>query len=193
MLHTLIIIAIVVIDQISKGLVRVGMTEGQQIALAGDLVHLTYVHNTGAAFGILPGQTIFLIVVTLGAIAFMFWYRQRLAAQEKAARTGLSLIIGGAFGNLIDRLISGQVVDFIDIDIPDISIGPLSFFGYKWSIYCERWPAFNVADSAISIGLLFLIWYLWHSEDTETAPLTPGLTTTEIDVSVSESAPSEEQ
>lgn len=160
-----IVVLILVADQAVKWLIRSVMTEGQTIPILGDLVRLTYVHNTGAAFGILPRQTWLLIAVTLVALGFMAWYRRRLAADERAARIGLSLIMGGALGNLIDRVWFQKVTDFIELDIPDISLGPMSFFGVKWEVHLERWPAFNIADSAISVGLVLLVWFLWREPE----------------------------
>lgn len=161
----LIVVLILVADQAVKWLIRSVMTEGQTFPILGDLVRLTYVHNPGAAFGILPRQTWLLISVTLVALGFMAWYRWRLSPGERAARLGLSLIMGGALGNLIDRVRFEQVTDFIDFDIPDLSLGPMSFFGLKWELHLERWPAFNIADSAISIGLVLLVCFLWREPE----------------------------
>lgn len=164
---------ILVSDQASKWLVQRLMAEHDSLPLLGDFLRLTFVHNSGAAFGILQQQRLFLVLVTCAAVGAMFWYRRSLAPADWLPRLGLSLIIGGALGNLIDRVFLGRVVDFIDVDIPDLVLGPYSFFGFRLGFACERWPAFNIADSAISTGLCLLVWYLWRVEDQPDALTTP--------------------
>ncbi|MHB8536017.1 MAG: signal peptidase II [Sulfuricaulis sp.] len=101
------------------------------------------VHNTGAAFGILSNaggwQNIFFIALALAACVIILWVIRRLESKDLLLVLGLMLILGGAAGNLIDRLIHGYVIDFIDIH-----------YG-SW-----HWPAFNIADSAITIGAVIL-------------------------------------
>ena len=163
---------IIASDQGVKWLVKTGLAEHSSVPLLGDFLRLTFVHNAGAAFGILQQQRVFLVLVTFAAIGAMLWYRRALSAAEWLPRLGLSLIVGGAVGNLIDRVLLGRVVDFIDVDFPDIFIGPYSLFGLRLSFACERWPAFNIADSAISVGLCLLVWHLWQTDDQPPAPAT---------------------
>ncbi|MHB8744023.1 MAG: signal peptidase II [Sulfuricaulis sp.] len=104
---------------------------------------MTLVHNTGAAFGILSNasgwQNFFFIFIALVACVVILWFIWRLEANEIQLAIGLMLVLGGAAGNLFDRLIHGYVVDFID------------FYVNNW-----HWPAFNIADSAITLGAVVL-------------------------------------
>jgi len=96
---------------------------------------LNYVENTGAAFGILQNQVIFLSIISAGVLALIIYYWKTLDNQEKLA---LSFIFAGTLGNLIDRIFRGFVIDFID-------------FGF--------WPAFNIADASNVVGVLLLIYF----------------------------------
>jgi signal peptidase II len=132
-------IVIVVIDQITKALVRARVT------IVPGFMDLTHVPNTGAAFGLLsatdfPFKTALIALIATGAMVSVGLYAARLAHHQLFARTGLALIIGGAAGNLIDRITAGSVVDFVDV---------------YWRTH-HFW-AFNVADSAISIGVSIMI------------------------------------
>jgi signal peptidase II len=136
-------VAVVVFDQLTKFAATDYLTQHGEIHLA-PFLNLVLVHNTGAAFGFLSGaggwQNVFFIIVALGASIFILWMYRSLSAQDRLLATGLMLVLGGALGNLIDRLIHGYVVDFIDV-----------YYG-TW-----HWPAFNVADSAITIGAVLLV------------------------------------
>ena len=128
---------IVVADQLSKVWIRTNLVEGQSLFEAG-FFRITHVHNTGAAFGLLPGQSFALTIVAITGIAVLLVYalvvyRYFPWLNNMLTRFGLGLMLGGTLGNLIDRLSFGYVTDFID-------------FGY--------WPAFNVADSAITVGVI---------------------------------------
>jgi signal peptidase II len=137
--------AVVALDQASKAVVDRFFELHESRPLIDGLLHLTYVRNRGAAFGILndaalPYQSAIFAAVSLlalGAIAFYAW---RLPASATAPRLGLALIMGGAVGNLVDRVRLGYVIDFVD-----------AFWGR------HHWPAFNVADSCISIGVVLLV------------------------------------
>lgn len=142
----LIIIAVLIIvaDQLSKYFVTSLMQAGESIPLIENFLHLTFVRNPGAAFGMLPYQTIFFVIITVAVVLFIVYYYRLLSADHRLLRFSLALLLGGAIGNLIDRLRTGYVIDFIDFKI--------------WP------PVFNVADSAIVIGIgLFLIAY-WRDE-----------------------------
>ncbi len=132
-------IFIILLDQITKYLILKYMILHQSIPLLKNILHLTYIQNTGAGFGILKNQNTFLIFISLIIIGIMLFYIKRII-KEKQIHMPIALILGGAFGNLIDRIFIGHVIDFIDFRI---------------------WPAFNVADSAITIGALWLIFYFW--------------------------------
>ncbi len=132
---------IIVFDQWSKILVARSMALHQSIPIIDGFFNLTYVRNTGAAFGIFAGSAEmfrrpFLIAVSLIAIAFIFAMLRRLAEGARWLITGLAFILGGAIGNLIDRVIYGEVIDFLDC---------------FWGDY--HWPAFNLADSFITVGV----------------------------------------
>jgi signal peptidase II len=134
---------VVVLDQIMKRLAeerleRTGI-RSVPVPLVGDYLRLTYVENRGAAFGLLQDQTAFFVfvgLVVVGVIAASYRYLPRSGFRLHLA---LGLQLGGAIGNLIDRIRQGYVVDFVD-------------FGYR----SNWWPVFNVADSAIVIGVLLL-------------------------------------
>jgi signal peptidase II len=138
-------IAIVVLDQLTKALVRSLVPLSSSVEVVPGLMNFTHVRNTGAAFGFLNGsdfplKTIVIPVVGLGAIVWVAVYAAGLARNQWLARLGLALIMGGAAGNLLDRVIVGSVVDFVDV---------------YWRTY-HFW-AFNVADSAISVGVAIMI------------------------------------
>jgi signal peptidase II len=136
---------VLVLDQASKLLVRRLLRLHESVAIVPGFMDFTHVRNTGAAFGFLNGvefpfKTVVIAVVATGALIGMAIYTKGLVTEQLLARIGLSLIIGGAAGNLIDRVIVGSVVDFVDVYFRD------------WHFW-----AFNVADSAITIGVALMI------------------------------------
>jgi len=136
---------VIVLDQITKWLVRTRVPLHGSIEVIPDFLDITHVRNTGAAFGFLnavdfPGKTIVIAVVAICALVGVSLYAGTLASQQLLARLGMALIIGGAAGNLIDRIVVGSVVDFVDA---------------YWGTF-HFW-AFNVADSAISVGVALMI------------------------------------
>lgn len=135
---------VVLIDQWTKHLVSTKMELGQSIALIESFLHFTYVRNPGAAFGMLPYQTALFVVVTLIVAAAILYFYRILEEKHFWLRLGLALMLGGAAGNLIDRISSGYVVDFIDFKI--------------WP------PVFNIADSAIVIGVAIFIVSFWREQ-----------------------------
>lgn len=131
--------AVVVLDQLTKLAVVVSLDVGESRPLIGDVLFLSHVRNTGAAFGILPGASGILAVVALAGILVGVLVLSRRPARIVAV--GTALVAGGALGNLIDRVargfpFHGSVVDFIDF---------------------RFWPAFNVADSAVTVGVGLLL------------------------------------
>lgn len=132
----LVAATVVALDQLTKWGVRNWVDRGD--AWPGDwLVKIVHVTNSGAAFGILQDSgPLLLITGVLGSLAILI-YLLNPAFADPAVRLGLALMLGGAIGNLVDRLVAGEVVDFIKV---------------------PNWPAFNVADSAITIGVLVLLW-----------------------------------
>ena len=133
-------------DQFSKAVVRATLNPTQHLPLV-PFLHLTYVQNTGTAFGLFRGHPgVFIALsVAVGAWIIVEWRRSHADA-PRATRHALALILGGAIGNLIDRVRFGYVVDFIDLRV---------------------WPVFNVADSAITIGVgWLLLQLLWKGQGT---------------------------
>jgi signal peptidase II len=116
------------------------------VPVLGDVVRLTLVHNTGAAFGLFPGSRLPFIIVSTLAIAVVLFLFTRDAYRGVPQRVLLGCILGGAIGNLVDRVRLGWVVDFIDVGLGS-----------------ARWPVFNVADSAVTVGVILLAWYLTRS------------------------------
>ena len=147
-LEIVIVAVIVIADQLSKAMVRQSMTLHESISLIPDLLALTRVHNTGAAFGMLnalefPGKSLLLMLVATLALAGVAWYAASVPPSDRLARLGVACILGGAIGNLIDRATAGYVLDFVDA----------SWRGWHF------W-AFNVADAAITVGVVLMIFDL---------------------------------
>lgn len=136
---------VVVLDQITKALVRSNLSLGESRTVIPGLVDLVHVQNTGAAFGMLntvdfPYKPLVMVAIAGLALLAIAAYGAQLGFNDRLARFGLALILGGAFGNLIDRAVAGYVVDFVDVYWGDV---------HFW--------AFNVADSAITVGAIFVI------------------------------------
>jgi signal peptidase II len=139
---------ILIADQLTKFIVDQTIPLNHSIPLIDDLFSLTYIRNTGAAFGILAGSTAairlpFLVLFSVLAIGFVIMMLRRLPDRETGLITALAFILGGAIGNLIDRVAYGEVIDFLDV---------------YWSNY--HWPAFNLADSFITVGVLITVYCL---------------------------------
>ncbi len=129
------IVAVFAADQVTKQVVKATLPLGASWPAEG-LVRLTHGTNTGTAFGLLPNQTLFLIFASLVAIGFLVYFYRAYALEKPILRYAIGLQLGGAFGNLLDRVAFGRVTDFVDVG---------------W------WPIFNVADSAICVGMATLI------------------------------------
>jgi len=138
--------AVVALDQATKAVASSRLETGESISVLGDFIRLTLVHNTGAAFGLFPGSRVPFIIVSVLAIGVVLYLFLRDTYRSAWNRTLLGCILGGAIGNLVDRVRLGWVVDFIDV-------------GYGTA----RWPVFNVADSAVTLGVLLLAWNLARS------------------------------
>ncbi len=131
-----IAIIVVMLDQLTKAIVVTKIPFNTSVEVLGSVLSFTSVHNTGAGFGILQGQnSLFILVALVAIIVIVCTLRKTL--EDHHTTIFVALILGGAIGNLIDRILYGFVVDFIDFHI---------------------WPAFNVADSALCIGVIGLIW-----------------------------------
>lgn len=137
-----IVLAVVLVDQLTKTLIRNSLFLGESISLA-PFFHITHVANTGAAFGILPQNNIFFILVSLSILGALLFFRKALVeGHNRLGPWGLLLIVGGAIGNLIDRFLFGAVTDFLDFRV---------------------WPVFNVADSCITIGIGLMFLSMRHT------------------------------
>jgi signal peptidase II len=137
-----------VIDQISKRLVMTSLRLGESwnpVAALERWVSLTYVTNTGAAFGMFPDYGGIFMVIAVVVVVVIIVYHRYLPGEQWLIQISLGLQLGGALGNLLDRLHYGHVIDFIDFKV---------------------WPVFNVADSSVFIGVVILAFHLWrHGED----------------------------
>ena len=131
---------LVAIDQASKFYIRSIFILGDSIPLFGNFFRFTYLQNTGVSFGLFKGNNMFFVVLSIIALAYFIY----LFATEKEFQVQYSLVIAGVIGNVIDRIHLGYVVDFIDIG---------------------SYPVFNVADSCISIGVMWIIFLLIRKEE----------------------------
>jgi signal peptidase II len=152
---SIITLIILVLDQTTKLYVDANFRLHETVPVIRDFFHLTYVRNKGAAFGILSDSAVripFFITVSVIAMIGILWYVGRLRNDQKLAFFSLSLVFSGAFGNLIDRIRLGEVIDFLDV---------------FWQRH--HWPAFNVADSAITVGVVLLFIEMWREDRNKSA------------------------
>jgi signal peptidase II len=162
--YLLVMAAIVLLDQGTKALVVRTLDLHEHVPIVDGLLSLSHVRNRGAAFGLLsdwdvPYQSVLLALLSLCALAAIAFYFLRLPAAARLPRLALALVLGGAVGNLIDRARLGYVVDFVHV---------------YWRRY--QWPDFNVADSAITVGVALLVLDILRSPpDTSPAPAKPGI------------------
>ncbi len=143
--YLLISLACLVLDQWTKWLVEVHLSDHASIEIIPGLLNFTHVQNTGVAFGMFAARgnatgTLILTVLGLGALAFVGYYFRVVSQRDRILLVALSLILGGAVGNLLDRIARGAVTDFVD---------------FYYGTY--HWHTFNVADTAISIGIGLMI------------------------------------
>ena len=135
-----LIAAIYVTDQFTKSIAQNSINLGETVPVIPDIFHLTLVHNTGAAFGMLRGRPYLftgIAVIFSVAVSYIIFYGKAIMNEKE--KTALSLMLGGTLGNLADRLRFGYVIDFLDLRI---------------------WPVFNVADSFITFGALTLVFFM---------------------------------
>lgn len=145
----LISIILLCIDQISKLLVVNLLTKTSSITIIKNFFYLTYINNDGAAFSILVGKRILLILVAILVIILLLHYIKKNNIQNRLEIISLSLILGGSLGNLMDRVVRGYVIDFLDFKI----------FNYNF-------PIFNLADTFIVIGVFLLLLKELRKENT---------------------------
>jgi signal peptidase II len=142
------------LDQVTKALILEKFRLGETISVIGNYFNITYVQNKGAAFGMLaqanPAFRVpFFVIVPVAALVSIAYIFRKIPDQDRKLAVALSLVIGGAIGNLIDRISLGYVVDFLD-------------FHWQWGYH---FPAFNVADSAICVGVGLVILDLFAPEE----------------------------
>jgi signal peptidase II len=157
--------AVVLLDQGTKAIVVRALALHEYVPLVDGLLSLSHVRNRGAAFGLLsdwdlPYQSAILSVLSLCALAAIALYFLRLPPAARLPRVALALVLGGAIGNLIDRTRLGYVVDFVHA---------------YWRQH--QWPDFNVADSAITVGVALLVIDILRSPETSPAAAKPGIDT----------------
>ena len=179
----IISVLIVIADQAAKlavkgfdipmlGLKSAGVPYGASYPVFGDLVRLTYIENPGMAFGIDIGGKLFFSLFSILASGGILWYLWRAKDEPFAFRLSLAMILGGAIGNLVDRvfygiifgeapLFHGRVVDFIDVDFFNLSV-----FGYS----LHRWPVFNIADASVTCGVLLMLFSHRRAASSDAAP-----------------------
>lgn len=145
MSYYLLALLVVVTDQLLKVIIALKLEPFQSVWVFKNVLSITYVRNYGAAFGILQSQTLLLITLTLVVILFVWVNRNKLSGYPKVFQLGLALALGGAFGNLVDRVRLGYVIDFLDLQL---------------------WPVFNFADIAIvgGVGLIIIGLYFDKSQ-----------------------------
>jgi signal peptidase II len=143
----LLVIAIVIAsDQLSKLWIRTNLAIGESLPLIGRL-SLIHIRNTGSAFGLLANQTFLIIVISIAALLFILLFLRYLSPATTLSIVAIGLLMGGALGNLIDRLRFGSVTDFIYFRL--------------WGNF--HWPAFNIADASIVVGVCLLIYSFYRS------------------------------
>jgi signal peptidase II len=140
----IVALLMLVADQVSKGWIVARLEVGQSMDLASWLApvfRLTYVTNTGVVFGLLPGMGDLFVIVAAVVVGVLLLYYRYIPPGQVLIRIALGLQLGGALGNLTDRLVRGSVVDFLDLNF--------------WPL--ERWPVFNLADASIVAGVGLLV------------------------------------
>ncbi|EEM04376.1 Lipoprotein signal peptidase [Bacillus pseudomycoides] len=140
MIYYLIALFVITIDQVSKWLIVKNMELGTSIPIIDNVLYITSHRNRGAAWGILENKMWFFYIITVVFVGFIVFYMKKYAKTDRLLGISLGLILGGAIGNFIDRVFRQEVVDFIHVYI----------FSYNY-------PVFNIADSALCIGVVLII------------------------------------
>jgi len=146
MLFYLIAFLVTVGDQIIKIFVHQHMYLGQSIPIINDIIKITYVQNTGAAFSLFVGFSPYLAVVGIVVVAAVIYFHYQIPKGSYVLQLSLAFVLGGSLGNLVDRILYSFVIDYLDITI---------------------WPVFNLADLMINIGVIMLIYKLFEKEENE--------------------------
>ena len=144
-----IAVLVIFLDQGSKFLIRQVMVLHESVPVVPGIFHISYILNRGAAFGILENQQWFFLAIAAVLVGLYVLFRRKIPRQG-CVQYGLGLLLGGAFGNAVDRFFHGAVTDFFDFRV---------------------WPVFNVADMGIVAGVVLLLWYSWtHDREGERRP-----------------------
>jgi signal peptidase II len=146
-------VVVFVIDRVTKAWVSENIPLGTARPVVGDYVRIVHAQNTGAAFGLLPERTTLLSVLSVVAVLAIVYYYRQIASNSSLVSATLGMQLGGAFGNLLDRIAQGYVVDFVDVGVGDV-----------------RFWAFNVADSSIVVGIILVTLALWYEEHRAATP-----------------------
>ena len=144
----IIAVLIVISDQAIKYFIHASMRLSQSIPLISNVLKLTYVRNTGAAFSLFVGFSSYLVVIGLIVAAAVVYFHYKGPKKNYYLQIGLAFVLGGSLGNLIDRILRGYVIDYIDITI---------------------WPVFNLADIMINVGVILIAYKLFAEEETKDA------------------------
>ena len=148
MLYFAVAALVVILDQTTKRIVLETCTTGGGRELIGSFLRIRLSHNQGAILGVLSGARSLLLTITIISVIALIFFAYKMRYAPLLKRLSLGLILGGAFGNLIDRLATGSVVDFLDMGIGRY-----------------RWPTYNIADAAVTIGAVILIsGFVLHSD-----------------------------
>ncbi|MCP4582593.1 MAG: signal peptidase II [candidate division Zixibacteria bacterium] len=161
---------IILIDQLSKVYINTSYILGETRLVLGDFFRFTFALNAGGAFGLNFGNYWFYLITSSLAIVLIIIYFLKTPDTHKYAKICLAAVIGGAIGNMIDRIFYRKVIDFIDVNIFDIIIPPFTVLSYEFPGFeLYRWYLFNIADAAITLGLIGFIIYLVFQEKFEIA------------------------
>jgi len=142
----LLFVGVIALDQFVKAKIISTMVPGETIPILQDIFHITYVLNPGAAFGILPNQRIFFLVAGGVLLVLAAYFYPKINKKDTLSKFGAISLVSGATANLIDRVQSGLVVDFLD---------------------CRGFPVFNIADVAIVVGMFFMVYVILFKMETE--------------------------
>lgn len=144
-MYILIYLLGIILDQVSKFLIKTNMELYQSLPVIQDVFHLTFTLNTGGAFSIFTGQRWIFVCFTLIALVVIVFFYRRIPRENKKLRFAVALLASGATGNFIDRLLRGYVVDFLDF---------------------RFWPVFNIADCLIVIAIILIVWrIIFHGKE----------------------------
>jgi signal peptidase II len=159
--YLLLAALIILADQLSKLYIRSKLVPGESMPVLDNFLRFTFIYNPAGVFGIHIGNIVVYTILSILAAAIVAVYFFKIPAQFKFGKICLATVFGGAIGNLIDRILYGKVIDFIDVNIFDIVLSPFTFLSFKFDGFAlYRWYIFNIADAAITLGLIGFIIFL---------------------------------